>query len=33
MDLKLMDKYMALCKELNKAITWDGLRHFKIALG
>lgn len=31
MSLKLMDKYIFLCKEFNKPITWSGLRHFKKA--
>ncbi len=33
MDIKLMDKYVALCRELNKPITWTGLLYFKKALG
>lgn len=32
MDLKLMDKYVALCREFNKPITWVGLRYFKKSL-
>ncbi len=31
MSLKLMDKYIFLCKEFNKPITWNGLRYFKKA--
>ncbi len=31
MSLKLMDKYISLCKEFNKPITWNGLRQFKKA--
>lgn len=29
MDLKLMNKYIALCKEFNKQITFEGMRNFK----
>lgn len=29
MSLKLMDKYIKICKRSNKPITWSGLRQFK----
>lgn len=31
MNIKLMDKYVALCREFNKCVTWTGLRCFKKA--
>lgn len=31
MSLKLMDKYIRICKKFNKPITWSGLRQFKEA--
>lgn len=31
MNLRLIDKYISLCRELSKPITWQGLRYFKYA--
>lgn len=31
MRLDLISRYVALCKEFNKPITWSGLRQFKKA--
>lgn len=31
MNLRLIDKYMELCKIYNKPITWSGLRYFNKA--
>ena len=28
MNLKLIDKYVELCRAYNKPITWDGLAYF-----
>lgn len=28
MNLKLMDRYIELCKEYNKPVTWRGLKLF-----
>ncbi len=32
MNLKLMSKYVELCKVYNKPITWGGLRLFNLSL-
>ncbi len=29
MSLKLMDKYISICKEFNKPVTFEGMRRFK----
>lgn len=31
MNFKLMESYIKLCIELNKPITWTGLKYFKYA--
>lgn len=28
MNLRLIDKYVELCKEYNRPITWEGLTNF-----
>lgn len=31
MDIKLLDKYINLCKEFNTEPSWEGLKLFKKA--
>lgn len=31
MNLKLISRYINLCKEFNKPITWEGLQFFRKA--
>lgn len=31
MNLKLIDKYVELCRLYNNPVTWTGLAHFKKA--